>query len=281
MKKSITLLLVFAILISLFAVTDITASAKENIKLSATSIKLVIGKTKKLTVKNTKKTVKWSSSKKSVAKVDKKGKVTAKSAGTAKITAKVAGKKLTCKVTVYKKFKLKKSTDYFVMYHGGYLDYSGGFGAITWASSNTKIATIDKKGKLSALKPGVCTISATRNGIKSKCKVFVKPNFEVLYDDYCEYEWSSYSISKKELALDSNPANIEYGSTNYLENTFNDKVYEAVSGINYDLGLPESVLQDMQATTAEMGVRTLVYETFKIAWSYHPDKGLEILYSVI
>ncbi|MDD5948638.1 MAG: Ig-like domain-containing protein, partial [Lachnospiraceae bacterium] len=58
-------------------------------------------------MKNTKKKVTWKSSNKKVAKVSKKGKVTALKKGTAKITAKVSGKKFTCNVNVVKK---KKST---------------------------------------------------------------------------------------------------------------------------------------------------------------------------
>ncbi len=44
--------------------------------------------------------VKWSSSNKKVAKVNSKGKVTAKKKGTAKISAKVGGKTYKCKITV-------------------------------------------------------------------------------------------------------------------------------------------------------------------------------------
>ncbi len=73
------------------------------IKLSKKSITLYVGKTKTLKVKGTKKKAKWSSSKKSVATVSRKGKVKAKKAGKAKITARVGKKKLVCKVTVKKK----------------------------------------------------------------------------------------------------------------------------------------------------------------------------------
>lgn len=44
---------------------------------------------------------------------------------------------------------------------------------VTWKSSNTKIATIDKKGMLVAKKSGVCTITATHGKFKAICKVRV------------------------------------------------------------------------------------------------------------
>ena len=51
-------------------------------------------------MKNTKKKVKWSSSKKAVASVTKKGVVKAKKKGKATITIKAGSLKKTCKITV-------------------------------------------------------------------------------------------------------------------------------------------------------------------------------------
>lgn len=73
----------------------------ESPKLSRKSITLKVGQASTIKAKGTKQTVKWKSSKKSVATV-KNGKITAKKAGTANITATVLGKKFTCKVTVKK-----------------------------------------------------------------------------------------------------------------------------------------------------------------------------------
>lgn len=58
-------------------------------------------------MKGTKKKVKWSSSKKKIATVTKKGVVKAKKKGTAKIVAKIGKKKYTCKVVVKAKKKAK------------------------------------------------------------------------------------------------------------------------------------------------------------------------------
>lgn len=74
-------------------------------KLSKSKLTLSVGQSATLKVKGTTKKVTWSTSSKKIAKVTKKGKVTAVNKGTAKITAKVAGKKLICKVTVTKKQK--------------------------------------------------------------------------------------------------------------------------------------------------------------------------------
>ena len=78
-----------------------SAKAAKKLSISKTSISLKKGNSKTLKIKNLKKgrTVTWKSSKPSVAKVTKTGKVTAKKTGTAVITAKQT---FQCKVTVKK-----------------------------------------------------------------------------------------------------------------------------------------------------------------------------------
>lgn len=86
--------------------------SKATPKLNKKKVTIKKGKTVKLKVLNTKKRVKWSSTKKSVASVNKKGVVKGKKTGKATIIAKVKGKKYKCKVTVKKakkKSKKKKS----------------------------------------------------------------------------------------------------------------------------------------------------------------------------
>lgn len=104
MKIRRRLSVVLCVALALILVMPVTAmAAKKKPKLNKNKLTLYVGKKATLKVKNTKKKVKWSSSKKSVASVTKKGKVTAKKKGKTTITAKVAKKKLKCKVTVKEK----------------------------------------------------------------------------------------------------------------------------------------------------------------------------------
>lgn len=92
------------ILFAMVAVLSVPAGASAaKGKINKKKVTIRVGKTVKLKVKNIKKKVKWSSSKKKVAKVSKKGVVKGLKAGKATITAKAGKKKFRCKVTVKKK----------------------------------------------------------------------------------------------------------------------------------------------------------------------------------
>ncbi len=106
-KRLIARGLVFALLFG-FAVGVIQTNARGTVKLNKTKVSLTVGETTRLKVRGTKKKVRWTSKKKSVATVSAKGKVWAKKAGTAQIIAKVSGRKYTCKVTVVQKEPSRK-----------------------------------------------------------------------------------------------------------------------------------------------------------------------------
>lgn len=91
--------------------TKVASAAK--VKLNRSKLTLVVGKTKKLKVSGSKRKVKWKSNKKSVATVNKHGKVTAKAPGKAVITASIGSKKYKCKVTVVPFTSQRHSFDSF------------------------------------------------------------------------------------------------------------------------------------------------------------------------
>jgi len=108
MKKSTAIM--SALMVSFMLITSVETPdgvKAAGIKLNKKSIKLEEGSIATLKVKGTNKKVRWSTSKKKIAAVASKGKVsakiTAKSKGKAVISAKVEKKTLKCNVTVTKK----------------------------------------------------------------------------------------------------------------------------------------------------------------------------------
>lgn len=105
-RKGLAILFTASMIISALP-ANVQAASKSKVKLSKSKLTLYVGSAKTLKLKGTKKAPKWSSSKKSVASVTKKGKVKAKKQGSAVITAKLGKKKYKCKVTV----KLKAASE--------------------------------------------------------------------------------------------------------------------------------------------------------------------------
>ncbi len=134
--------------------------------------------------------VEWSSSNPKVAKVDQNGKVTALKNGKAIITckAKDGGRvSATCSITVKSKLvtKIVLNKKKATVKKGKTLELKVKTikptdalnQKVKWTSSNKKIATVDKNGKVKALKKGTCiiTCSATDgSGRKVICKITVK-----------------------------------------------------------------------------------------------------------
>lgn len=106
--RSLAILLVLVLTLGFSPVTNVEAKAAP--RLNYRKVTLVQGKKKKLKVRNLRRgrKVKWYSTKKSVATVNKKGVVKAKKKGKATIVAKVGKRKYRCKVTVKKKVSKKK-----------------------------------------------------------------------------------------------------------------------------------------------------------------------------
>lgn len=179
-----------------------TATVKVTVKnpnIPITSIKInqknpvvVIKKTIKLTASinpsNTtqSKTLTWKSSNNKIATVDKNGVVKGIKAGTANITVKTSnGKTATVKVTVkkatpIKSVKLNKKSAKLelskTLQLKATINPSGTTDSktLTWKSSNTKVAVVDKNGKVTAKGAGTSTITVkTSNGKTAKCKVTV------------------------------------------------------------------------------------------------------------
>lgn len=129
--------------------------------------------TVKATVKNGKGKTTYKSNNTRVAKVSSTGVVTGVKKGVAVITVTNNRVSRTFKVTV-KNPTLNRTTLNLKAKKNYTLKVQGKIGKVTFKSSNTKVATVNAKGKVVAKKKGNATITVKANGITLKCKVKVK-----------------------------------------------------------------------------------------------------------
>lgn len=184
-KRLIALLLSFLMIISMIPTTGLTVEAAAKPKLTKKTTSIIIGGTSKIKVKNVPKRAKitYRSAKKNIATVSKQGKVKGIKSGTAKIIVSVKKNskttKLTYKVTV-KKPKLSKSKLSLKSGNTAKLSVKNKpkKSKYTWKSSNPRIVTVNKTGKVTAKGKGIATIrvkvKTTKKIYSLSCKVTVK-----------------------------------------------------------------------------------------------------------
>lgn len=98
----------------------------------------------------------------------------------------------TVTVEAASKVKLNKKKATVYVGKSTQLKVTGTKKKVTWKSSNKKVATVTRKGKVTAKKKGTATITATVSGKKYTCKVTVK-----------DIALKSISLNKTSLTLDS------------------------------------------------------------------------------
>lgn len=147
------------------------------VKKSTTAVKVTYGTGDKI--------VSWKSNKPKVASVSSKGKITAKKTGKAVITVKLKsgksakitinvqkGKVTTSKLKLDKtKLTLKKKQTYQLKTAVTPLTSSQ---KVVYKSSNSKVVTVNAKGKITAKKKGTAYVTVTSGKKKVKCKVTVR-----------------------------------------------------------------------------------------------------------
>lgn len=160
----------------------------------------------------TEKTLSWASSKQSVATVSGSGLVTALAEGSSTITVSVGGKLATCQVTVEKKvisvtsvtldkteLTLKEGEEANLVATVKPDDATDK--TVTWKSSDTSIVSVTNEGKVSAVKEGTATITASSGDKTASCKVTVKPKDKVWVADRTEYVFMDKVVQSGPIAV--------------------------------------------------------------------------------
>ena len=160
-------------------------NAPKSVKLNTNKLTKGVGDTYQLKAtitKNTLTTLKWSSSNSRIVSVNSKGKITPKKVGTAVITVKTHnGKTAKCTVSVKNAPKsVKLNTNKLTKgvrdtYQLKATITKNTLTTLKWSSSNSRIVSVNSKGKITPKKVGTAVITVkTHNGKTAKCTVRVK-----------------------------------------------------------------------------------------------------------
>lgn len=178
MKRKVRL---FLLLLCVFIMAwGMTANA-EDFSISQKTATMNIGDRMELEVSNADKKPVWISYNENIAKVDQNGTITAFRAGKTTIKVRSGFQTKTCVVKVVNSsIKLNKKTA--AIYHGGTstntlqlkATVKGATKDVVWESSDTNVATVDAKGKVTSVSEGTATITATANRKSASCTVAVK-----------------------------------------------------------------------------------------------------------
>lgn len=206
-------------------------SAEAAGRLNKKNLSLAKGTSYILKVKGTKKKMKWSSSNPKVARVNGKGKVTAKKAGKATITAKTGTKSYRCRVTV-DNAKLNRKSASILAGSSYTFKVTGTNRKVTWSSSNPQVAAV-QNGKVTGKKAGTVTITAKvgDSSLKAKLKVFKNSNSnndDAPYnDDSDNDDEGNGGSSGNDGYSPSNPSDPEYNNPVLNQTSITVKVGES------------------------------------------------------
>ncbi|MBQ9201812.1 MAG: Ig-like domain-containing protein [Bacteroidales bacterium] len=163
----------------------------------------------------TNKSIEWSSNNENVATVDSYGRVIAQGNGRAIITVKTVDQEKTdtCAITVKQlvtSIAISNTSLFLVVGEEDTLSVTSVLPdnaydkTYTWTSSDNSVATVDEKGKVTAVARGTAIIKATANdgsGVSSSCQVLVRSNScpDGAVDLGLSVYWSTCNLSESGL----------------------------------------------------------------------------------
>lgn len=154
---------------------------------------------------------------------------------------------------------------------------------VTWTSSDEAVAKVDEKGKVTAVAEGSCQITVTsKNGKTDTCSITVEmhiPDFMELYASYDSEDWCTIASDGSYMKVDTNPNNDDGDDYWLYMDAFLDG-FDFIKKVNTELGFSSALEEKMNSTTWSMGRQTQENDNYIVSWTYHPDKGLEVMYEV-
>ena len=112
---------------------------------------------------------------------------------------------------------------------------------------------------------------------KYKDEVAAK-DFKYIYKEYCKYPWAEVGSDGSYISIDTNPDDYDSSDHPYLSSLYIKEAFGAIEKILKVLGFPDYVSKEIKNTSFKDGKQTEVLGDVTVNWTYHPDKGVEIMF---
>lgn len=106
-------------------------------------------------------------------------------------------------------------------------------------------------------------------------------DFNDLYPGLDDESWCSIASDGSYMKIDTNPYNEDSDDLTWSDyENYVIPANDMIEQINKDLGFSDALMEKMNSTTWSQGQQTDSNEKYKVTWTYHPDKGLEVMYEL-
>lgn len=104
-------------------------------------------------------------------------------------------------------------------------------------------------------------------------------DFNDMYGDLAGERWCTIASDGSYMKIDSNPSNKDSDDLTWSDyESFVIPANDAIERINGELGFSAALMEKMNTTTWSQGKQTDSNDKYTVTWTYHPDKGLEVMY---
>lgn len=108
-----------------------------------------------------------------------------------------------------------------------------------------------------------------------------KPDFNDMFSDISGESWCTIASDGSYMKIDTNPRDKDGDDLTWSDyESFVLPANEKIEEINTKLGFSSALYAKMNETTWSQGRQTDSNDKYTVSWTYHPDKGLEVMYEV-
>lgn len=106
-----------------------------------------------------------------------------------------------------------------------------------------------------------------------------KKDFTDMYGDMASNSWCTIASDGSYMRLDTNPRDKDSDDLTWSDyESYVLPANDAIERINKELGFSDALMEKMNTTTWSQGKQTDSNDKYTVTWTYHPDKGLEVMY---